>query len=82
MTPALQSLLLKIRQDPAFPQLLKEAVERPQIRRFRPSRAAKDEIERWQYDSGRADQHDVWITMLTGKPVPHDEETLRERSEP
>lgn len=69
--PALKSLLADLRQHPGFPELLK-AVETPQIPRFRKSRAGDVESARaeWIHQSGKREQHEMWLAFLTGKVPP------------
>lgn len=73
--PALESLLNIVRNHPGFPELL-NAVETPRIPKFRPSRAdnVEEERARWIHQSGRRDQHDRWLLILTGK-APDDGDT-------
>lgn len=70
-SPALQSLLADLRQHPAFPELLK-AVETPIVPRFRKSKAGSVEEARaeWIHQSGKREQHDLWLAILTGKVPP------------
>lgn len=70
----LKSLLLDLRQHPAFPELL-AAVEKPRIPQFRKSKAASVEEARadWIFTSGQVAQHNKWLLMLTGQ-VPQDAE--------
>ena len=66
----LAALLRELRQHPAFLELL-EAVELPRLPRFKPSQAeeAAKAHATWVYQSGRRDQHDNWLTLLTGHSV-------------
>jgi hypothetical protein len=66
--PAVAALLADLRQHPAFPDLL-TAVEAPRLRRFKHSQAGEVEKARalWIYTSGRCDQHDDWLALLTGQ---------------
>lgn len=68
MTDQFKAWLIDIRQHPLFPELLK-AVPAPKIRRFRKSEAAEAEKARaeWIYLSGKCDQHDAWLALLTGQ---------------
>lgn len=76
MTPALQSLLLDIRQHAAFEEL-KRTVPRPRIHTFRVSEAEKSETAkaRWIYESGQLFQHHQWLELLTGEK-PSEQENL------
>lgn len=67
-SPVLQSLLLEIRQHPAFPELL-AAVQVPQLPRFKESEAEKSEKSKstWVFRSGMLKQHEVWLHTLTGR---------------
>lgn len=66
--PMVAALLADLRQHPAFPLLLK-AVETPQLPRFKASQAQEAEKARatWIYQSGKKDQHDAWLFLLTGQ---------------
>ena len=72
-SPALQALVMELRQHPAFPELLKR-IEPPPIPRFRHSQASEVEKARaeWIYASGKRDQHDLWLSVLTGEAIPRD----------
>jgi hypothetical protein len=65
----LSLLLDQVRQHPAFPELLK-AVQAPALPQFRASQAAEVEKARaeWIFSSGKKQQHDMWLALLTGKP--------------
>ena len=67
-SPALKSLLLDLRQHPAFPEFLK-AVEAPRLPRYRPSMDYRQEKFSADtiYHSGKRDQHDMWLGFLTGE---------------
>ena len=67
ISPSLAHLLVELRQHPAFPELLQ--VEAPRLPRFRPSQAeeAAKAHATWVYQSGRRDQHDYWLALLTGQ---------------
>jgi hypothetical protein len=64
----LAALLGELRHHPAFPELV-AAVECPRLPRFKVSQA--DEAAKahatWVYQSGRRDQHDYWLALLTGQ---------------
>jgi hypothetical protein len=66
--PALAALLEGVRQHPGYPELL-EAVEAPRLPRFRISQSADPNktFAVWAYQSGRRDQHELWLALLTGK---------------
>lgn len=68
MTEALKDLLFKVRQHPAFQELL-EAVEAPRTPRYRPSKGKDVPTLGAEtiYASGALDQHDRWIALLTGQ---------------
>jgi hypothetical protein len=72
ISDALASLINDLRQHPAFPDLI-AAIPAPTIPRFRVSQAAEVEKARaaWIFESGKQAQHDLWLTILTGKTVPH-----------
>ena len=78
---ALTSLLLDLRQHPAFKEFLAENPV-PPLPRFKRSQAVEVERARaeWIYQSGKRDQHDVWIAFLTGQ-VPEREETSSSQKE-
>lgn len=70
LSPLVKALLLDLRQHQHFP-LLVEALkqERPRLKRFKVSQAQEAEKARaeWIYLSGQADQHDKWLSLLTGE---------------
>lgn len=67
-SPLLKALLLDLRQHPHFPLLL-EAIPKPALPRFKISQAQEVEKARanWIYRSGQADQHEMWLALLTGE---------------
>ena len=70
MNELLKKLLWDIRQNPAFPDLLK-AVERPKLPRFKANsgETAEQFGARAIHVSGQQAQHDSWIALLTnGSP--------------
>ncbi len=69
ISSTLAALLADLRQHPHFPELLR-AVEAPQLPRFKTSEAAEPEKAqaKWIYTSGKLDQHEAWLGMLTGQP--------------
>ncbi len=71
MTPALKSLLFEIRQHAAFQELL-NVVEPPRLPQYRPLK--NDTLEtmgaKTVFASGQIDQHERWLTTLTGGQVP------------
>lgn len=79
MSPALKSLLFDIRQHAAFQELL-AAVEYPRLPQFRPSRA--DTLEtmgaKTVFASGALDQHERWLTVLTGQVPARETETSQQ----
>ena len=68
MNPVLVDLLAHLRQHPAFPDLL-TAVEVQRLPRFKTSQAQDPHkaFGLYAYHSGRRDQHDAWLTLLTGE---------------
>ena len=64
----LLDLLVYLRGHAHFPELLK-AVERPRISPFKKSEAGETESARskWIYESGKLENHEQWLSMLTGK---------------
>lgn len=74
-SPRLQSLLMDLRQHPAFPELVK-AVEMPKLPRFKRSQAQAVEAERsnWIFQSGKREQHESWLALLTGQKQENDSE--------
>lgn len=67
----LKDILLKIRQHPAL-NLLLEQISKPEVPRF--SMGAYDRFGslesfgvRTAYMAGRRDQHNAWLTLLTGE---------------
>ena len=74
MSPALRSLLFDIRQHAAFEEL-KKAVERPSLPRFKASeKLSLDEFgAKAAFESGRLNQHENWLTLLTGTPLTGDQ---------
>lgn len=72
---ALQSLLLEIRQHPAFPEMLKMVPE-PRLSRFRRSSATKPDeaFAQWAYESGALNQHELWLANLTGTDLTEKED--------
>lgn len=80
MNDAVKALLIDIRQHPAFRDLLK-SVEAPQITQFRLKDAEQIETARakWIYQSGRKDQHEAWLHLLTGE-APKGESETQEKS--
>lgn len=71
ISPVLKSLLVDIRQHPAFPELL-TLVDKPIVPRFKASEAENVETARakWIHRSGQRDQHDQWLYALTGDVPP------------
>lgn len=71
VSPALQDLLANIRQHPGFSDLLK-IMDPPEIPRFKRSQAADVEKARadWIYQSGRRDQFDQTVVLLSGQQIP------------
>ena len=67
-SPMLHQLLEDLRQHPAFPDL-KKAVAAPQLPRFKISQAVEPDqaFAAWAYNSGKRDQHDAWLALLTGE---------------
>lgn len=64
MTPALEDLLNRMREHPAFPELLK-AVEPPEARDYRESQDAGKQQSDWIFRSGRRVQQRLWTQFLT-----------------
>lgn len=71
----LQELLFRVRQHPAFPELLR-LVQAPRSPRYRPSRPDHPDkaTADFAYHSGKLDQHEMWLAMLTGRDPARDEE--------
>jgi hypothetical protein len=67
-SPALISLLFDIRQHAAFQELLR-AVEAPSLPRFKKNTALDMMGAQTVFASGRLDQHEKWLTVLSGEPV-------------
>ena len=70
MTDGLRDLLLRMRQHPAFRELL-NSVEVPKPKPFKPAKgeAVRQESE-WIFASGRARQDEIWRLFLTeGNPA-------------
>ncbi len=74
LTQELRALLVDLRQHPAFPVLLR-AIQAPQLPRFRTSQAQQPDqaFASWAYVSGKRDQHDAWLALLTGQAPKGDE---------
>lgn len=64
MNAALQDLLNRMREHPAFPELLK-TIDDPSIKTFKPSGDAAAQTSEWIFRSGRSFQHDAWKQFLT-----------------
>lgn len=75
MSPALQSLLLDIRQHPAFEEM-KRAVEMPRLPRYRPSKSENMGVmgAKTIFESGRLAQHEAWLIFLTGSAITSEQE--------
>ena len=67
MTDTLKALLAELRQHPAFQELLK-VVEPPSLPRYRPSKGFDVPAmgARAIFASGQIDQHERWLSTLTG----------------
>lgn len=67
MNEAVKALLADLRQHPAFQDLLM-MVERPKMPRYRPSKGEDVPTvgARTVYVSGQIDQHERWLSYLTG----------------
>lgn len=67
MSAALRDLLEKMREHPAFPELLK-AVPAPsqEAQEFKPTSQTPggDQIHLWIHRSGRAHQQRIWLDFL------------------
>lgn len=74
MSKPLDELLFRIRQDPAFQELL-GAVELPPVREFKPSGDADQQFADYVFRSGRRLQHDCWRQFLIGEPPSQQEKS-------
>ena len=68
MSKTLAELLFKIRQDPAFTELL-TFVEVPPLKEFKTSGDADAQYADFIFRSGQRRQHDNWLNFLTGEPT-------------
>ena len=70
MTPELKVFLMDLRQHALFPELIK-ALETPIITGYRPSRSETLENlgANHCYQSGKVNQHKLWISFLTGQDI-------------
>jgi hypothetical protein len=75
VTPTLTELLFKIRQDPAFRELL-EAVGAPELTKFSPTKGNPDiQFADFIFRSGARRQHESWLVLLIGEPTSDREKT-------
>ena len=68
LSPDLRKWLEELRQHPQF-QVLMKSMKGPQLRRYRPS--GQEPLDalgaRLAYHSGRQDEFDAWVFVLTGE---------------
>ena len=68
LSPELKTWLEDLRQHPLFPALM-ASMKAPQLRRYRPS--GQEPLDalgaRLAYHSGRQDEFDAWVFVLTGE---------------
>lgn len=72
MNAGLQDLLDRMREHPAFKDLLK-IVDPPPARDFKPSEDAEKQKADWIFRSGRRIQHQSWVQFLTTGEAPKQE---------
>ena len=68
MTPELKVFLMDLRQHPLFPEFIK-GIETPRLTGYRPSRSETLTSlgANHCYQSGKVNQHKLWINFLTGQ---------------
>ena len=72
MSAGLKDLLERMREHPAFPELLK-GVEAPMLKSFKASEDAQKQTSDWIFQSGRRLQNEIWRQFLTEFDPPQKE---------